>query len=27
MSEFASAFDCKPGDKMVRSGADQVIIW
>jgi putative endopeptidase len=27
MSEFASAFSCKPGDKMVRSGADQVIIW
>jgi putative endopeptidase len=27
LSEFAEAFDCKPGDKMVRSGADQVIIW
>jgi len=27
LTEFAEAFDCKPGDKMVRSGADQVIIW
>jgi putative endopeptidase len=27
MTEFASAFSCKPGDKMVRAGADQVIIW
>jgi len=27
MSEFAAAFECKPGDKMVRGGADQVIIW
>jgi putative endopeptidase len=27
LTEFAEAFECKPGDKMVRSGADQVIIW
>jgi putative endopeptidase len=27
MKEFADAFSCKAGDKMVRSGADQVIIW
>jgi putative endopeptidase len=27
MDAFASAFDCKAGDAMVRSGADKVIIW
>jgi putative endopeptidase len=27
MSEFHQAFGCKPGDKMVRSGADQAKIW
>ena len=27
MSEFREAFGCKPGDKMVRSGADQAKIW
>jgi putative endopeptidase len=27
MSEFAEAFDCKPTDPAVRSGANQVIIW
>jgi putative endopeptidase len=27
MDEFAEAFDCKPGDKMVRSGKDKVVIW
>lgn len=24
---FAAAFECKPGDPMVRSGEDQVVIW
>ena len=24
---FAAAFGCKPGDPMVRSGEDQVVIW
>jgi putative endopeptidase len=27
LSEFASAFDCKAGDPMVRGGDNQVIIW
>jgi putative endopeptidase len=27
LPEFAQAFECKVGDKMVRSGADQVLIW
>ncbi|WP_407354627.1 M13 family metallopeptidase [Luteimonas sp. R10] len=24
---FAAAFECKPGDPMVRAGSDQVVIW
>src|SRR4249919_3246870 len=27
LPEFAQAFQCKVGDKMVRSGDDQVLIW
>jgi putative endopeptidase len=27
MDEFAAAFNCKPGDKMVRGGNDKVVIW
>ncbi len=27
LTAFATAFSCKPGDKMVRSGDQQVVIW
>jgi predicted metalloendopeptidase len=27
MDAFAAAFQCKPGDAMVRSGADKITIW
>ncbi|MFT4249056.1 MAG: M13 family metallopeptidase, partial [Pseudomonas sp.] len=27
MPAFAAAFSCKPGDKMVRQGEQQVVIW
>ena len=27
MDAFAAAFECKPGDKMVRGGDDKVVIW
>jgi putative endopeptidase len=27
MPAFAAAFSCKPGDKMVRSGDKQLLIW
>ncbi len=27
MPQFAQAFNCKPGDRMVRAGAEQVRIW
>lgn len=27
MDAFAAAFQCKPGDAMVRSGGDKVVIW
>jgi len=27
MPAFAQAFDCKPGDAMVRTGEQQVVIW
>ena len=27
LSAFSAAFECKPGDAMVRSGDDQIVIW
>jgi len=27
MPAFAAAFQCKAGDKMVRSGDKQILIW
>jgi len=27
MDQFADAFQCKPGDAMVRSGDKKVVIW
>ena len=27
LDAFASAFNCKPGDAMVRSGENKVVIW